>query len=388
MDVKWASRIAGLPPYLFAEIDAKKNEMIKKGVEVIDLGVGDPDIPTPDFIIEALKVGAEDPENHRYASYQGMRSFRVAVADWYKERFNVDLDPDTEVIALIGSKEGIAHAPLAFIDPGDVGLFADPGYPVYPTSISFAGGEPYGVPILKENDFLPDLNAIPEDIRKRAQLIFLNYPNNPTTAVAEEEFFKDVVDFASKNNILICHDAAYTEIAFDGYSPLSFLQADGAKDVGIEFHSLSKTFNMTGWRIAFAVGNKKAIAGIGKIKTNIDSGAFQAVQYAGIVALQNYKSGLQDRIQIFQERRDIFCKGLDEAGLKYHFPKATFYVWFEVPEGLTSKEFSSKLLSESGIVVTPGNGFGEYGEGYARVSTTFSTERIIQAVERLKETKF
>lgn len=388
MDVKWASRIAGLPPYLFAEIDAKKNELIKKGVEVIDLGVGDPDIPTPDFIIEALKVGAEDPENHRYPSYQGMRSFRVAVADWYKERFNVDLDPDTEVIALIGSKEGIAHAPLAFIDPGDVGLFADPGYPVYPTSISFAGGEPYGVPILKENDFLPDLNAIPEDIRKRAQLIFLNYPNNPTTAVAEEGFFKDVVDFASKNNILICHDAAYTEIAFDGYSPLSFLQADGAKDVGIEFHSLSKTFNMTGWRIAFAVGNKKAIAGIGKIKTNIDSGAFQAVQYAGIVALQNYKSGLQDRIQIFQERRDIFCKGLDEAGLKYHFPKATFYVWFEVPEGLTSKEFSSKLLSESGIVVTPGNGFGEYGEGYARVSTTFSTERIIQAVERLKETKF
>ena len=388
MDVKWASRIAGLPPYLFAEIDAKKNELIKKGVEVIDLGVGDPDIPTPDFIIEALKVGAEDPENHRYPSYQGMRSFRVAVADWYKERFNVDLDPDTEVIALIGSKEGIAHAPLAFIDPGDVGLFADPGYPVYPTSISFAGGEPYAVPILKENDFLPDLNAIPEDIRKRAQLIFLNYPNNPTTAIAEEGFFKDVVDFASKNNILICHDAAYTEIAFDGYSPLSFLQADGAKDVGIEFHSLSKTFNMTGWRIAFAVGNKKAIAGIGKIKTNIDSGAFQAVQYAGIVALQNYKSGLQDRIQIFQERRDIFCKGLDEAGLKYHFPKATFYVWFEVPEGLTSKEFSSKLLSESGIVVTPGNGFGEYGEGYARVSTTFSTERIIQAVERLKETKF
>ena len=388
MDVKWASRIAGLPPYLFAEIDAKKNELIKKGVEVIDLGVGDPDIPTPDFIIEALKVGAEDPENHRYPSYEGMRSFRVAVADWYKERFNVDLDPDTEVIALIGSKEGIAHAPLAFIDPGDVGLFADPGYPVYPTSISFAGGEPYAVPILKENDFLPDLNAIPEDIRNRAQLIFLNYPNNPTTAVAEEGFFKDVVDFASKNNILICHDAAYTEIAYDGYSPLSFLQADGAKDVGIEFHSLSKTFNMTGWRIAFAVGNKKAIAGIGKIKTNIDSGAFQAIQYAGIVALQNYKSGLQDRIQIFQERRDIFCKGLDEAGLKYHFPKATFYVWFEVPEGLTSKEFSSKLLSESGIVVTPGNGFGEYGEGYARVSTTFSTERIIQAVERLKETKF
>jgi len=388
MDIKWASRIAKLPPYLFAEIDAKKNEMTKKGVDVIDLGVGDPDIPTPDFIIEALKAGAEDPENHRYPSYQGMRSFRVAVADWYKERFNVDLDPDTEVVALIGSKEGIAHAPLAFIDPGDVGLYTDPGYPVYPTSISFAGGEPYAVPLLKENNFLPDLDAIPEDIKKRAQLFFLNYPNNPTTAVAEEGFFKDVVDFGSKNNILICHDAAYTEIAYDGYNPPSFLQTDGAKDVGIEFHSLSKTFNMTGWRIGFAVGNKKAIAGIGKIKTNIDSGAFQAIQYAGIVALQNYKLGLDDRIRIFQQRRDIFCKGLDEAGLKYDLPKATFYVWFEVPEGMTSKEFSSKLLSESGIVVTPGNGFGEYGEGYARVSTTFSTERIIQAVERLKATKF
>ncbi len=388
MDIKWASRIAKLPPYLFAEIDAKKNEMTKKGVDVIDLGVGDPDIPTPDFIIEALKAGAEDPENHRYPSYQGMRSFRVAVADWYKERFNVDLDPDTEVVALIGSKEGIAHTPLAFIDPGDVGLYTDPGYPVYPTSISFAGGEPYAVPILKENNFLPDLDAIPEDIKKRAQLFFLNYPNNPTTAVVEEGFFKDIVDFGSKNNILICHDAAYTEIAYDGYNPPSFLQTDGAKDVGIEFHSLSKTFNMTGWRIGFAVGNKKAIAGIGKIKTNIDSGAFQAIQYAGIVALQNYKLGLDDRIRIFQQRRDIFCKGLDEAGLKYDLPKATFYVWFEVPEGMTSKEFSSKLLSESGIVVTPGNGFGEYGEGYARVSTTFSTERIIQAVERLKATKF
>lgn len=388
MDVKWASRIAELPPYLFAEIDAKKNELIDKGIDVIDLGVGDPDIPTPDFIIDALKVGAEDPENHRYPSYQGMRSYRVAVADWYKERFNVDLDPDTEVVALIGSKEGIAHAPMAFIDPGDVGLYTDPGYPVYPTSISFAGGTPYAVPLYKDNEFLPDLNAIPEDIKKRAQIFFLNYPNNPTTAVADEGFFKDVVDFGSKNNILICHDAAYTEIAYDGYSPPSFLQAEGAKDVGIEFHSLSKTFNMTGWRIAFAVGNKKAIAGIGKIKTNIDSGAFQAIQYAGIIALQDYKRGLQDRIKIFQERRDIFCKGLDEVGLKYYPPKATFYVWFDVPQGLTSKEFSSRLLSESGIVVTPGNGFGDYGEGYARVSTTFNTERIIQAVERLKETKF
>jgi LL-diaminopimelate aminotransferase len=388
MDVKWAKRIAELPPYLFAEIDAKKSEMEKKGVDVIDLGVGDPDIPTPSNIIEALKVAADDPANHRYPSYQGMLSFRVAVADWYKERFGVDLNPESEVVALIGSKEGIAHTPLAFLDPGDMGLYTDPGYPVYPTSISFAGGIPHALPLYKENGFLPDLGAVPSDIRDKSKLLFINYPNNPTTAVAEEGFFEEAVEFATSNNILICHDAAYTEIAYDGYTPPSFLETEGAKECGIEFHSLSKTFNMTGWRLGFAVGNKKAIGGLGKIKTNIDSGAFQAIQQAGIEALKNYRLGLDDRKKIFEERRDIFCKGLDEAGFSYTKPKATFYVWFEVPKGLTSAEFSSKLLEEAGIVVTPGNGFGEYGEGYARVSTTFSTERIIQAVERLKETEF
>jgi LL-diaminopimelate aminotransferase len=388
MDVKWAKRIADLPPYLFAEIDAKKTEMRAKGMDIIDLGVGDPDIPTPKHIVEALKRAAEDPQNHRYPSYEGMLSYRTAVADWYMERFGVELDPKTEVVALIGSKEGIAHTPLAFLDPGDIGLYTDPGYPVYPTSISFAGGVSYAVPLLKENGFLPDLGAIPEDIRKKAKIMFVNYPNNPTTAVAGDDFYKELVDFAIKYNILICHDAAYTEIAYDGYTPVSFLQFDGAKEIGIEFHSLSKTFNMTGWRIGFAVGNKRAIGGLGKIKTNIDSGAFQAVQVAGIEALKNYKVGLEDRKRIFQDRRDIFCKGLDEAGLKYHKPKATFYVWFEVPRGLSSKEFSTKLLTEAGIVVTPGTGFGRYGEGYARVSTTFNTERIIQAVERLKEAKF
>ena len=388
MDVKWAKRIAELPPYLFAEIDAKKKEMEKKGVDVIDLGIGDPDLPTPPNIIEALKVAVDDPANHRYPSYQGMLSFREAAADWYKERFGVELDPESEVVALIGSKEGIAHTPLAFLDPGDVGLFPDPGYPVYPTSISFAGGIPHAVPLRKENDFLPDLGAIPADIKERSKLLFLNYPNNPTTAVAEKGFFEEAVEFATSNNILICHDAAYTEIAYDGYTPVSFLETEGAKECGIEFHSLSKTFNMTGWRLGFAVGNKKAIGGLGKIKTNIDSGAFQAIQCAGIEALKNYRLGLEDRKRIFEERRDIFCKGLDEAGFSYTKPKATFYVWFEVPPGVTSTEFSSKLLEEAGIVVTPGNGFGDYGEGYARVSTTFSTERIVQAVERLKEAKF
>jgi LL-diaminopimelate aminotransferase len=388
MDIKWAKRIEELPPYLFAEIDAKKNEMLKKGVDVIDLGVGDPDIPTPSNIIDALKDAADDPENHRYPSYQGMLPFRQAVAQWYKVRFGVELDPENEVVALIGSKEGIAHTPLAFLDPGDVGLFTDPGYPVYPTSISFADGVPVSVPLYKENDFLPDLKAIPESTLSKSKLMFLNYPNNPTTAVADKAFFEEVVEFAVSNNILICHDAAYTEIAYDGYVPPSFLEVDGAKECGIEFHSLSKTFNMTGWRIGFAVGNKKAIGGLGKIKTNIDSGAFQAVQIAGIEALRNHTLGLDDRKKIFQDRRDIFCKGLDALGLAYTMPKATFYVWFSVPEGMSSKEFSSKLLEEAGIVVTPGNGFGDAGEGYARVSTTFSTERIVQAVERLKEVKF
>lgn len=388
MDLKWAKRIADLPPYLFAEIDAKKNEMRAKGMEIIDLGVGDPDIPTPDFIIEALKKAADDPKNHRYPSYEGMPAYREAVAEWYKERFGVSLNPATEAVALIGSKEGIAHTPLAFLDPGDVGLYTDPGYPVYPTSISFAGGIPYAVPLLKENGFLPDLDAIPEDVKQKAKIFFVNYPNNPTTAVADADFYKRLVEFGQKYNILICHDAAYTEIAYDGYEPFSFLQFDGAKEVGIEFHSLSKTFNMTGWRIGFAVGNPKAVGGLGKIKTNIDSGAFQAVQAAGIEALKHYKLGLEDRKNIFQERRDIFCKGLDEAGLSYEKPKATFYIWFEVPEGLTSKEFSAKLLTDTGIVVTPGTGFGKYGEGYARISTTFSTDKIIQAVERLKEVKY
>ena len=388
MEIKWAKRIEQLPPYLFAEIDRKKNELIKKGVDVIDLGVGDPDIPTPDFIINALKKAAEDPSNHTYPSYIGMMAFREAASEWYKKRFNVNLDPATEVVALIGSKEGIAHAPLAFLDPGDVALVPDPGYPVYPVATTFAGGTPYSMPLLKENGFLPDLDSIPADVIKKARLMFINYPNNPTTAIADVGFFKEVIDFASKNDILVCHDAAYTEIAFDGYVPPSFLEVDGAMDVGLEFHSLSKTFSMTGWRIAFAAGNSRAVAGLGKVKTNIDSGAFQAVQVAGIEALNNYELGLEDRKKVYQDRIDLFCKCLDEAGLDYTKPKATFYVWFDVPKGFTSSEFAAKMLEEAGIVVTPGNGFGDAGEGYARVSVTFDTKRILEATERIKEFSF
>ncbi len=388
MDIKWAKRIEELPPYLFAEIDKKKNILIERGVDVIDLGVGDPDIPTPGHIIDALSSAAKDPANHVYPSYIGMMAFREAVSDWYKKRFNVDVDPASEVVTLIGSKEGIAHAPLAFLDPGDIALVPDPGYPVYPVATTFAGGIPYNMPLLKENGFLPDLDAVPQKIADKARIMFLNYPNNPTTAVVDKGFLKDVIGFASKNNILVFHDAAYTEIAFDGYVPPSFLEVEGAMDVCLEFHSLSKTFSMTGWRIAFAVGNGKAVSGLGKIKTNIDSGVFQAVQVAGIEALKNYELGLEDRKRVYQERIDLFCNGLRDAGLRYDKPKATFYVWFEVPDGFTSSEFASKLLEDAGIVVTPGNGFGGSGEGYARVSVTFDTERIAKAVDRIREFKF
>ncbi len=388
MSIKWAKRIETLPPYLFAEIDAKKQEMRVKGIDLIDLGVGDPDIPTPRNIIDALKRAVEDPTNHRYPSYEGMPAFREAAANWYKERFGVNVDYMREVVTLIGSKEGIAHAPLAFVDPGDIVLVPDPGYPVYSVATGFAGGIPYLMPLLKENDFLPDLDAIPEDIRRKARLMFINYPNNPTSAVADKGFFKKVVDFALKYGILVCHDAAYTEVAFDGFNPPSFLEVDGAKEVGMEFHSLSKTFNMTGWRIGFAAGNQKAISGLGKIKTNIDSGVFQAIQIAGMEGLKNYSLGMSERRKIYEDRRNVFCRGLDEIGIKYYPPKATFYVWFEVPARVSSKEFTEKLLTEAGIVVTPGIGFGKYGEGYIRVSITIGKERLIEAVERLKNVRF
>lgn len=388
MSIKWAKRIEALPPYLFAEIDAKKQKLRAKGVDLIDLGIGDPDIPTPRNIIDALKQAAEDPANHRYPSYEGMAAFREAAANWYKERFGANVDYREEVVTLIGSKEGIAHAPLAFVDPGDIALVPDPGYPVYSIATGFAGGIPYSMPLLRENNFLPDLDAIPEDIKRKAKLIFINYPNNPTSAVADRGFFKEVVDFASKYGILVCHDAAYTEVAFNGFNPPSFLEVDGAKEVGMEFHSLSKTFNMTGWRIGFAAGNQKAISGLGKIKTNIDSGVFQAIQIAGIEGLKNYALGMSERKRTYEDRRNAFCQGLDEIGIKYYPPKATFYIWFEVPEGVSSKEFTDKLLTEAGLVVTPGVGFGKYGEGYIRVSITIGKERLIEAIERLKNVRF
>nr|HID59331.1 LL-diaminopimelate aminotransferase [Desulfobacterales bacterium] len=388
MIVEKSERLKRLPPYLFKEIDRQKNEVKARGVDIIDLGVGDPDIPTPQHIIDALKDAADDPVNHRYPSYSGMDDFNQAVADWYKRRFNVELDPQREVITLIGSKEGIAHIPLAFIDSGDVALVSSPGYPVYNIGVQFAGGKTYFMDLLKENRFLPDLESIPPNVAQKAKMMFLNYPNNPTSAVASDDFFQSVVLFALRHNIIVCHDAAYTEIAFDGYRPMSFLQVEGAKEVGIEFHSLSKTYNMTGWRIGFAVGNAKIIEGLGQIKSNIDSGAFQAIQVAGIAALSSGQSCVEEMRRIYAERRDILVSGLREAGLSIDVPLATFYLWVEVPEGYTSEGFTSHLLTRAGIVTTPGNGFGSAGEGYIRMALTVDKERIQEAVTRIKKVGF
>jgi LL-diaminopimelate aminotransferase len=379
-----AERLKRLPPYLFKEIDRKKSEVMARGVDIIDLGVGDPDLPTPPHIIRSMKNALDDVANHRYPSYSGMTSFKEAAAQWYWERFGVALDPDTEVVSLIGSKEGIAHFPLACINPGDVALVPAPAYPVYHIATLFAGGESFFMPLVKDKDFLPDLEAIPKEITSRARIMFINYPNNPTSAVADLKFFDRVVEFAKEHRIVVCHDAAYTEMAFDAYRPPSFLQVDGAKDVGLEFHSLSKTYNMTGWRIGFAVGNRQAIEGLGAIKSNIDSGVFQAVQLAGIEALRSDQSCVEEMVQVYTRRRDMMVKGLNDAGFEVKSPKATFYLWVEIPKGYTSTGIAARLLEEAGLVVTPGNGFGEPGEGYFRIALTQKRERLSEAIERLR----
>ncbi len=382
-----AERLKQLPPYLFKEIDRKKAEVKARGVDIIDLGVGDPDLPTPEHIIGEMKRAVDDPENHQYPSYSGMSDFKEAVAWWYGERFNVALDLDSEVVSLIGSKEGIAHLPLAFINPGDVALVPSPAYPVYNIATLFAGGESHVMPLLAQNNFLPDLEAIPPEVADRAKLMFINYPNNPTSAVADLDFFRRVVAFAEKHSILVCHDAAYTEMAFDGYRPPSFLEVDGAKEVGMEFHSLSKTYNMTGWRVGFAVGNPEGVEGLGAIKSNIDSGVFQAVQRAGIEAIRGDQTCVADMHRIYSGRRDLMVQGLREAGFELDPPKATFYLWIGVPEGYTSASLAARLLEEAGLVVTPGNGFGEPGEGYFRIALTQNRKRLREAIERLKGLK-
>ncbi|MCX6349137.1 MAG: LL-diaminopimelate aminotransferase [Candidatus Aureabacteria bacterium] len=383
--MKFSDRLQKLPPYLFAEIDRVKREMTARGKKLIDLGVGDPDTPTPPHIIQAHYRGAKDPKSHQYALDFGMMELRQAIAAWYGRRFSVTLDPEKEILPLIGSKEGIAHLPLAFVNRGDRVLIPNPGYPVYQAGTIFCGGEPVPMPLREENGFLPDFSRIPKSKLKQARLMWLNYPNNPTAAVCGLEFFRKAAAFARKHGIIVCHDAAYTELAFDGFQPPSFLEVPGAKEITIEFHSLSKTYNMTGWRIGFAVGNATLIAGLAKVKSNIDSGIFRAVQIAGIAALngpQGFREGL---IRMYRRRRDLLVDGLNSLGWMVDKPKATFYLWCPAPKGFDSRRLTSLLLEQAGIVTTPGVGLGAYGEGYVRMALTRPEAELVQAVERLKE---
>ncbi len=383
MEFKRSKRLEVLPPYLFAEIDRKKKAALEAGRDIINLGIGDPDRPTPDFIIDELRRAASDSKNHQYALNLGLSELRVTFSQWFEKRFGVLLDPDREILPLIGAKEGIAHLPLSVINPGDVVLIPEPCYPPYVSGTIFAGGTPFYLPITSDNKFLPDLESIPQEVAQKAKLLYLNYPNNPTGTVADLEFFQTAVDFARHSEILIAQDAAYSEIYFDEPPP-SILEVEGAKEVAVEFHSLSKTFNMTGWRLGFIVGNPSAIRALGEVKTNIDSGVFQAIQYAGIAAYQGYdRPWRQELLATYRTRRDTLVDGLEFLGWKVSRPQGTFYVWIPIPESISSLDFASMLLDKADIVVTPGTGFGPSGEGFVRAALTVDVERIKEALSRL-----
>ncbi len=381
--MKVSKRISGLKPYLFVEINKKIAEKKEKGEEIISFAIGDPDIPTPPHIIERLCKEAQDPANHRYPESAGLPELHQAIADWYKKRFEVVLDPETEVLPLIGSKEGIGHISFCFIDPGDTALVTDPGYPVYSVSTALAGGRPYYVALKEENDFLPDLNSIGESVLKDTRMLWINYPNNPTAAVADLEFFNRVVEFARKHDILVCHDGPYSEVSYDGYQPPSFMQADGAKDVGVEFHSLSKSYNMTGWRIGMVVGNAEVVGALRTLKSNLDSGIPQAIQYMAIEALNGPQDCIAEHNNIYQRRRDLVVEVLENIGLNVKMPKASLYVWAKVPEGYNSVDFTADLLDQVGVAVTPGAGYGRNGEGFIRLSLTIPDAALVKGLSRL-----
>ncbi|MDD4238407.1 MAG: LL-diaminopimelate aminotransferase [Desulfotomaculaceae bacterium] len=383
MKFKEAQRVSNLPPYLFARIEKLIAGKKEEGVDVISLGIGDPDRPTPDHIIEALIKEARNPVNHQYPSSVGMLSYRQAVAYWYNQRFGVDLDPRTEVVSLLGSKEGIAHISWCYLDPGDTVLVPDPGYPVYSGGAILAGAIPHYIPVYEENGYLVDFDAISPDVARQAKMLFLNYPNNPTGAVADGDFYRRAIDFAREYEVLICHDAAYSDVAYDGYKPLSFLEFPGAKEVGIEFHSVSKTYNMTGWRVGWAAGNPEVVEALGRLKSNIDSGVFQAIQYAAAAGLTGSQEIVDRQNTIYQERRDILIEGLNSLGWNLPKPKASFYVWAPVPKGYTSASFAELVLEQAGVVITPGNGYGQNGEGYFRMALTIEKQRIQEALDRL-----
>lgn len=383
---KLSSNLSKLPKYLFAEIEELKREAIEKGIDVIDLSIGDPDMPTPEPIVEALYEASKNPSNQKYPSYAGMIEFRKAVSEWFYRRFGIEFDPKNEIIALIGSKEGIAHIHWAFLEKGDVALVPDPGYPVYNSATILAGATPYKMPLKEENKFFPKFEDIPDVVLSKAKMVFINYPNNPTSSTVGYEEFEKAVWFAKKNDVILCSDLAYSEIYEGDNKPISIFNVKGAKDVAIEFHSLSKTFNMTGWRIGFAVGNPDIIKGLLSIKSNVDSGVFNAIQIAGIRALQpDMEKYVQQNRDIISRRKKKMISALRNAGFNVYSSNATFYLWVRNPKDLTSKEVSMMFLKEAGIVVTPGNGFGEYGEGYFRISLTAPDDRIDEAVERIKK---
>jgi LL-diaminopimelate aminotransferase len=382
--MRTAKRIEKLPPYLFAEIDAKVAAARARGADIISFGVGDPDLPTPSHVVDALIEGARDPATHRYPSYTGLPEFRAAIANWYQRRFGVVMDPDDSVQPLVGAKEGIFHLPVAFIDPGDVALVPDPGYPVYETGTILAGGEVQLMPLTVENSFRPDFDAVSPSILERAKVLWLNYPGNPTSACVEPDFFQSAVDFCRAHDLLLAHDASYTEITFDGYVAPSVLEADGAMECAVEFHSLSKTYNMTGWRIGWVAGAPQAIEAVKRLKTNIDSGIFDAVQRAGVVALTGTQDYLEETVDRYRRRRDLLCDGLKSMGLIVEPPRGSIYLWVPVPEGHDSESFTNHLLEEAAVVVAPGPGYGPSGEGFVRFSLTVADDRLEAGVERLR----
>jgi LL-diaminopimelate aminotransferase len=379
-----AARLRSIGAYLFADLDRKQEELRARGVDVISLSTGDPDLPTPEHIIRAMEEGARDPRTHRYPPYLGTAEFRRAAAAWVAQRFGVQVDPDREVLALIGSKEGLAHLPWAVLDPGEVALVPDPGYPVYRSATIMAEGQPVAVPLEAHREFLPDFDRIPTDALKKARLLFLNYPNNPTGAVADREFFAQAVAFAKRHHLLIVHDNAYSEITYDGYRAPSILEAPGAREVTIELHSLSKSFNMTGWRIGFAIGQADAIAALGTLKTNVDSGVFTAIQRAGVAALAGPQDVLAPTLAVYRARRDRLVAGLRDVGWTVRPPKATLYIWMPTPDGMPSTAFAGDVLEKTGVVITPGIGYGRGGEGYVRLSLTTPDERIDEALARIR----
>ena len=382
--MKFAKRLDTVPPYLFVEISRKIAAKKREGIEVISFGIGDPDIPTPTKVVEELRRTSLDSPNHRYPETDGLPEFRNAVAAWYNKRFGITVDADKEVLPLIGAKEGIGHASLCFINPGDIALVPDPGYPVYSVGTWFAGGECHWMPLIEENGWLPDLSAIPSDVAAKSKVMWLNYPNNPTGAVADEGYLKEVVEFAKANDIAVMHDACYTEVAYDGYKPLSFLEIPGAMEVGLEFHSLSKSYNMTGWRVGMAVGNSEMIDALMVVKSNLDSGIPNAVQYMGIEAMNITEEEIDERNSIYQARRDRVVETLNKIGLEVEPPKASLYVWVRIPDGYSSAEFAELLLEERDVVVTAGNGYGPSGEGYVRLSLTISESDLNEGLRRIE----